>query len=199
VSIVKKDEVFADRRKALEEEFFRKQDQKLIERLRVSESKKALKDALALAGSNLSDAVVDRLVDHGVTAETLTSLTLIPLVAVAWADGTVERKEREAVLRAADEKGIAAGTAAHGLLEAWLSKKPDSKLVRAWEEYIAAIVSTLSAEETKSLKADILDRARQVASAAGGFLGIGPRISAAEQDVLDKLERAFEGPTEPAA
>lgn len=195
MGIVKQDEVLADRRKALEEEFFRKQDQKLIERLRQTESKKALKDALTLAGSNLSDSVVERLVEHGVTVETVTSLTLVPLVAIAWADGTVEKKEREAVLKAAAEKGIAPGTAAHDLLEAWLNKKPDSKLVRAWEEYIAAIVSTLSAEETKLLKTEIVDRARQVASAAGGFLGMGPRISAAEQSVLEKLERAFAGKT----
>jgi hypothetical protein len=32
-----------------------------------------------------------------------------------------------------------------------------------------------------------------VARAAGGFLGIGPKISAAEEEALRRLERAFDG------
>ena len=41
------------------------------------------------------------------------------------------------------------------------------------------------------LKEDVIGRVRQVASAAGGFLGLGRRISAAEQEVLDRLEQSF--------
>jgi hypothetical protein len=41
------------------------------------------------------------------------------------------------------------------------------------------------------LKQDLLGRARGVAEAAGGFLGLGKRISSAEQAVLTELEQAF--------
>jgi hypothetical protein len=39
----------------------------------------------------------------------------------------------------------------------------------------------------------VLDRARAVATAAGGFLGLGAKISPAEEEVLRTLERAFVG------
>jgi hypothetical protein len=43
----------------------------------------------------------------------------------------------------------------------------------------------------QALKQDLLGRARVVAEAAGGFLGLGTRISSAEQAVLTELEQAF--------
>jgi hypothetical protein len=42
------------------------------------------------------------------------------------------------------------------------------------------------------LKTRILGYARDVAQASGGFLGMGPKISAVENEVLQRLERAFD-------
>lgn len=187
------DDVFADRRKALEEEFFHKQDKKLIERLRASAGKKALREALKQSGSHIGDAVVDTLAELGVTAETVASLTLVPLVAVAWADGSLDDKERKAILDAAASMGVQAGGPGYALLQQWLSHKPGARLVCAWEAYVGALSSSLGQTDRESLKADLLGRAREVAQASGGFLGIGPKVSGSEEDMLKRLAHAFDG------
>ncbi len=46
-------------------------------------------------------------------------------------------------------------------------------------------------EEVAALKEGLLDRARAVAGASGGFLGLGPKVSAAEADVIGRLEQVF--------
>ena len=49
----------------------------------------------------------------------------------------------------------------------------------------------MSREEVAVLKESLLDRARAVAGASGGFLGLGSKISNAEADMIGRLERAF--------
>ena len=51
-------------------------------------------------------------------------------------------------------------------------------------------METMSAEDRRFFKGRVLDRARGVAEAAGGFLGIG-KVSPPEQKVLDELASAF--------
>ena len=42
------------------------------------------------------------------------------------------------------------------------------------------------------LKSDLLGRARTVAEAAGGILGLGSKVSKSEQAMLEELAHAFE-------
>jgi hypothetical protein len=51
-------------------------------------------------------------------------------------------------------------------------------------------MASLQGAARDQLKSSSLGRARAVAEAAGGFLGLGS-ISAAEKKMLDQLERAF--------
>jgi hypothetical protein len=45
-------------------------------------------------------------------------------------------------------------------------------------------------QELAALKAGLMERAKAVARASGGFLGVGA-VSSAEQDSIDRLESAF--------
>lgn len=187
------DDAFVDRRKALEEEFFRKQDEKLVQALRTKQEKEALRDALALTGGIVSEALVDTLFEHGVTPKALAALTLVPLVVVAWADGSIEKKEKDAVLQAATSIGVPTDGPGYALLQSWLDAKPPAKLLHAWETYAAALAADLSPVQRERMKADIIERARAVAQAAGGFLGLGTKISTSEEEALKRLEQAFAG------
>ena len=73
----------------------------------------------------------------------------------------------------------------------WLAKKPSRELVTAWKQYVSALLPNLNDNAKQSLKSEILGRAKSVAEAAGGFLGLTARISDAEQRVLDDLEKTF--------
>jgi hypothetical protein len=97
-------EFLGDRKKALEESFFAKQNAAVLERMREKRERDAAIEALSRT-SNIADrAILEKLVELGIDAATWAALSLVPLVEVAWADGDVKAKEREAVLAAAHEQ-----------------------------------------------------------------------------------------------
>ena len=136
--------------------------------------------------------MLGQLVDLDVSSETLAALSLVPLIAVAWADGSLDAKERQAVLAAAEQLGLETKHPGYQLLERWLKQKPDKKLLAAWKGYAATLSQTLSEAAKEALKEELLGRGRAVAEAAGGLLGFGNKVSKSEQAVLDDLERAFD-------
>ena len=180
-------EILSDRRKALEEQFFQKQGEALVERLRTEREGAERKQALASASGIHDDAVLEAIVAADIGTDTLAALGVFPLVAVAWADGRVERREREAVMRAAAAAGLDPGDAAYALLEGWLDQRPDAALRDAWRDFVAALPSDVRAR----LAPELLARARAVAEAAGGFLGLGNKISGEEERVLGELARSL--------
>lgn len=182
------DEFLGDRRKALEESFFAKESEKLREALQEKEQAQAKRQALSAASGITDDAVLEELIALDIRSDTLAALSLVPLVEVAWADGTIEDDERSAILSAAKEAGLSGESAA--LLDGWLVTRPSHEVVSAWKDYVAALASTMDAAAKDKLKQDLLGRARTVAESAGGFLGIG-KISIEEEAKLEALARAF--------
>jgi hypothetical protein len=184
-------DLLGDRGKALEESFFAKQNEALRQRLREAEETKAKREALSAASSVTDDGLLDKLVALNLPGETLAALSLVPLVVVAWADGSIDDKERSAVLSAAEEAGMSKQGVSYQLLEQWLAERPPPEMLAKWKDYIDALSATLSEEARQVLKSTLLGRARGIAEAAGGFLGMGQRVSSAERAVLEELERAF--------
>jgi hypothetical protein len=137
------------------------------------------------------DALIDRLLALGLQPETVLALQLVPLAAVAWADGQIEPREKAAVLKAAAAEGIAPDTIAGQMLEKWLAQQPPAELVEAWKRPLRGVWPKLSVSEREEIRASALQRARSVAEAAGGFLGLTSRISPEEKAVLDDLARAL--------
>jgi hypothetical protein len=185
------EEFLGDRRKALEEEFFAKQNQRLLRQLRETTAAKARHEALAAASGITDAAVLAQLAAVDLSSETMAALALVPLVEVAWADGALDAKERSALLAAAEHAGLSNDSASYQLLEQWLREQPSPKLLAAWKAYVAGLSRTLDGHAKAALKQDLLGRARVIAEAAGGILGLGKRISSAEQAVLTELEQAF--------
>ncbi|MGH7855895.1 MAG: hypothetical protein ACREQY_01095 [Candidatus Binatia bacterium] len=185
------DDLFSERKKSLEEEFFARQNEKLKRELRDKEQGKARKDALAAASGIQDERVLERLVAIDIGPEALAALSLVPLVQVVWADGSIDEKERAAVFAAAEKQGLARGEAAYRLLEGWLTERPREELMTTWKEYAAALAGRLGEDERKALREEIVGRARLVAEAAGGLLGFGSKVSKAEEAVLRELEQAL--------
>lgn len=182
-----------ERRTGLEEAFFAQQNEILRQRLRQADEDKAKRDALAAASGISDPAVLESLGKLGIGAETLAALALVPVVIVAWADGHIDAQERAAVLQAAEGAGVGKGGTAYPILEGWLKERPPPAVLETWKSYTRALAGTLDAGARDKLKADLLGRARAVAEATGGFMGMGQRVSAGEKAALDDLERAFAG------
>jgi hypothetical protein len=179
-----------DRVRSLEDEFFRKEDERAIQRLREMREKEATREALGKAAGLTDQAVLDRLMALGVRPEIASALAVVPLLEVAWADGSLDAKERQIVLDRAEKVGIASGSAAHDLLRGWLERKPEPALLTAWTEMVRGLTQRMDPREAAALRSQLVERAQAVARASGGFLGVGS-VSAAERDMIDRLEAAF--------
>jgi hypothetical protein len=177
--------------KALSDSFFAAENARVLQELRAAtireEKKKEFREYLNID----NDEVLEALVELSVEPETLVAFTLVPLVEVAWADGEIQPKERDAIVKAAIERGVEEGSPTHTLLKNWLQKAPDPKLLETWKGYIEELMTSLGDRTRAHMKSGILGRARAIAEAAGGFLGVAS-ISAAEKKMLEELERAFE-------
>ncbi len=184
------DRILDDHRRALEDAFFARQNAELLARLRAGGDDGH--GALATATGVSDQAALSRLAELGVTPEAAAALTLLPMAAVAWADGGVSVAERGAVVQAAERAGVLPGSPASELLEGWLREAPSPALIAAWKAYAHALAAPATAEERAKLVEAVLGRARTVAEAEGGFFGLGRRISAAEQGLLDDLRQALQ-------
>jgi hypothetical protein len=185
------DRQLRDRGNALEEEFFRKQNAELVARLRATEARDQARQHMAAATGISDQAVIDELLDHGVTHATVAALALAPLVAVAWADRRLEEKERRAVLQEGAQAGVNPGTAEYELLESWLSEQPPASLMSTWATYARLIGESLGTDQRKEFRQTLLHRCELIANAAGGFAGIG-RLSAEERAVINQIEAALQ-------
>jgi F420-dependent oxidoreductase-like protein len=184
-------EILRERSRSLEDEFFRREDARLKENLRHAAQRESAREVLTRASGIKNPKVVDRLIDLDIHPETVTALSLVPLVEVAWADGSLDAKERSAILERVDETEFAPGSPARALLEGWLTRKPEPKLMNAWTHLVEGLAEQMTREEVAALKKGLLERARAVAGASGGFLGVGAKISTAEANVISRLESAF--------
>ncbi len=187
-------ELLADISHALEENFYRKQDDALLEYLRSQDDEDSRRARIAEIAQIDDGKALDSLIQAGVTAESFIALNLYPLVRVAWADGEISEPERDAVLRAAADEGISVETPNYRLLQAWLEECPGPALQTAWQDYARALIQVLDATNLATVRNSTLKRARQVAHAAGGFLGLVNPISKNEELVLLDLAHAFEKP-----
>jgi tellurite resistance protein len=178
------------RSKTLEDLFFLKQDEILMEDFHRMQAMKETKESLSKVSGIADDEILQKFVDLGIRPETLASLALVPLIEVAWADGSVEKEEKEAVLKAAGHLGFSKDSVDFSLLKQWLSHQPTEDLFHAWEHYMQGLCEVLTAPQKAALKKDLIGHARQVAQASGGFLGINT-ISKSEQAILDRLNSVF--------
>jgi tellurite resistance protein len=182
-----------DQQHALEDAFYREDTETYRGQLELRQAEKDALEDLATASGISDEAVLRRLAGLGIRADTLAALTLIPLIEVAWADGKMDDREREAILFGAESTGISRESPSHGLLRIWIEDRPAPDLVDAWSEFIRALCREFSEEQRGRLQRNLLGRARRVAEAAGGFLGLGSKVSKEERAVLESLARAFPG------
>jgi len=181
-------DIFHDRERAEESAYFQQRDAKLIDaihqRAKLSEIAHALGEKLQVD----NPALLQRIINLGVTRDTAAAFILAPLVQVAWIDGNVSAAERDTILRLASERGVAAGSADHAQLRAWLDVRPPDTLYETALDAIAVGLSVLPPNEAEQRVAGIIATSEAVAEASGGLaklLHLHRGISPQEQSVLD--------------
>lgn len=170
---------------------FYNRDKQLMEAFRDRLNQLERRQQLQHVSDIRDEALLDRLLGLGITAECLAALGLVPLVWVAWADGEVAAEERDRIVAMARAAGIEPHNGRYPLLEHWLKRRPGPEVVAAWQDYIQQLRETMAGEDFETLRREILERAGDVARASGGLLGFGEKISPTEQAVLAELQHAF--------
>lgn len=184
------EDAFRSRERALENQFFRAVDRALVERMQAELAAEDARTKLREATGITNEKLLDELLDSGIDQATLVAFVLLPLAEVAWADGQVQEAERQLVVNTALSLGQAADSPGLELLIHWLDTRPADELFPIWCEYASRVVGSLSRVSQRELSALLLRRARSVATAAGGILGVGS-MSAAERQVIQRVQQAL--------
>jgi hypothetical protein len=181
-----------ERGQALEEEYFRRKDRELIEKMRAKAAAEAAQQSLGASAGVSDAALVSELLALGFTPETISLLPLVPVLQVAWAEGGVTPVERDLVEKLATARGIAPGSPADAQLMDWLANKPSEEVFAGASRLIGAMLAE-GATIVADLNADTLvSYCEQVAAASGGFLGRG-RVSADERGLLSSIAADLKG------
>jgi hypothetical protein len=184
-------DTFKKRGTALEDEFFHRVDEKLVKRLREQWQHDRDVESLKRETRITDESVIEALLDAGILPGMIQVMMLVPAIHVAWANGFVEKPERDAVLRAANSIGIDDSSTTGHLLLLWLEREPKPELFQAWWDYIVALTGVLDIAAYRHLHDTAVGTAKDIAEATGGFLGIHS-ISAEEQTAIDQIDDAFQ-------
>jgi hypothetical protein len=178
------DDSLSDRRRTHEEEYFRKKDRELVDKIRqAAAADQARRDMGTKTGLNDPD-LLRELQALGFTPETVSLLPLVPIIQVAWAEGGITPAERRLLLELARDRGIEAGSAADKQLSDWLDRRPSADVFSRATRLIGAMLAT---EAPRDLNAeDLVKHCERIAAASGGILGIG-RVSAEERATLERI------------
>jgi hypothetical protein len=160
-------DIFRDRERGEEQAYFRREDAKLIAKLRQKAQLSEIAHALAEKLHGDEPALLERIQKLGVTLDTGSAFILAPLVEVAWVDGKVSDAERDTILDIAKQRGVEPGSADYHQLLDWLAHRPSDEVFRTALEAIRIGLSVLPPDESEQRIATIIKACEDVAQAAG--------------------------------
>ncbi len=184
-------DLLKERERGAEGDHFRREDAKLIEKMRERARVGEIATALA-AKLRVDDAeLLRRVTDLGLDQETGPAILFAPVVQVAWAEGSVTDAERAQVLELAVSRGLTPGMPAHDKLLEWLRQRPSEALFETALEVMRVGFSVLPPSERDERIRALVAACRRVAEASGGglarLIGMGDAVSGDENMVLDAI------------
>ena len=184
-------DAFAERGRTLEDDYFWRKEKEVIEKMRRNAAAEAERRRLGEQSGVADEEVLRDLQELGYTPETMMLLHLVPLIQMAWAEGSVSDRERDLIVKAARSRGIEAGSSADRQLSSWLTQHPSQELFDKTLRAIRAILQAGSPEANAAGERDLLSLATAIASASGGILGFGA-VSEDERQLLAHISDVLE-------
>lgn len=178
--------ILSDIKKAKEEEYFRKQEQELIEKMRQHALKEQERQELSEFFFVEDAEVLDALQELGYSRDTIFLLFLVPVIHVGWIDGSVTEKEREAILEIAKQRGMEEGSPAEAKLLDWLNNRPSDEFFEKTLRLIHNILETRPPVVQQIREQSLAHYCSVVANTSGGFLGFG-KVSKAQRELINKI------------
>lgn len=181
------DNPLSDRGRTLEEDYFRKRDQELIEKMRRAAAADAKRRDLTASTGLQDPELISEVEALGFGPETIALLPLLPLLEVAWAEGGVSREERALIIQLARSRGISDGTVADQQLTGWLDHRPSPDVFARAARLVRAMLTAVGSDQTAMMTAkDLLKYSENIAAASGGVFGM-KKISAEERALIQRI------------
>ena len=175
-----------------EEEYFRRKDRELVEKLRQAGEASAARRALEASSGIHDPEMLQELEALGFTPDTVSLLPIVPIVQVAWAEAGVSDDERALIVQFARERGVADGSVADQQLQLWLTERPSEEVFSRATRLIRAMLDHPEGQAKPLTIEDLVHRCEEIAAASGGILGFG-KISGQERALLGRIQSALKG------
>jgi hypothetical protein len=178
---------FAEREHWLEEEYFGRKNQELIQKLRERRARETDRQKMAEMMGVDDQEVLEALQDLGYTSETIPLLHIVPLVDVAWTEGGVADREREMIFKIAEARGVRPDGVAYETLSHWMENKPSERFFENSLLAIRIVLDLLPEEQRRASRRDLIAYCNQIASAvSSGIFGPG-RIFDEERELISHI------------
>jgi hypothetical protein len=175
-----------------EEEYFRRKDRELVEKMRQAAEADASRRALESTSGIHDPVMLQELEALGFTPDTVSLLPLVPIVQVAWAEGGVSDNERKLIVEFARGRNIREGSAADRQLFAWLEERPSEEVFARATRLIRAMLDRPDGQTGAWSIDDLIHHCEEIAEASGGVLGFR-RISGEEKALLGRIQAVLKG------
>ncbi len=180
------------RARSKEDEYFLRAEAELLETIRARAAKEAERRALGEYHGVQDEVILKAFEEAGYDRETVQILHLVPILQVAWVDGEVSKAERAEILKIAAARNVVEGTPVHAKLLSWLDAPPPPRFFERTMEIISRLLELFPAEKREALQSDVMAASLSVASASGGFLGLGSKVSVDEKALIESFAAGFE-------
>ena len=179
-------DIFSERERGMETEYFLKREQELLakmrERVALEEDRKQMAAAIGVA----DEEVLEALQDLGYHADTVKLLSVIPLVQVAWAEGGVSDGERELIYEVAAARGVMEGTTAYDKLNELLASEPPQAFFDNSLRAVNYLFESLPEDQRADSRQNLVEYCTKIAEVSGGILGFR-KISDEERMAIARI------------
>ncbi len=137
--------------------------------------------------------LIARLEHLGIDQASYRAIALLPLVEVAWADGAVQRAEKDLIVKAAEENYFDMGDGAR-ILQGWLDRRPSEEYFAKGRELLVALAQRdagIGSDMGGETLVGLIDLCERVAASAGGLFGLAFTVEALEKDAIRDISRAL--------
>ncbi len=155
------------------------------------DQRQSLLNELANESGIHNPALLEELLRYEIKPDLIRALELSPLFFVAWADGDMDLGEDQFIHEHLRRLDSPLSGASYRLVCHWFNVPPAPEYFAAWQVYMRGKCSAMEVEEREAMEQELMRLVRKLAHSSGGFLGLGSKVSNAEQRQLKKLERVF--------
>lgn len=175
-----------------EEEYFHRLNAELINQMRRAAQLQEEERRMSEASRITDHKILGMLENLGYNHTTIELVHLVPLLQVAWVDGSVSKAERQRILQIAGLRGLKESSPAGGQLAAWLEQRPPEEFFQGTLRAIQVFLGSLPEDQRQVFKETLVQSCKDVAFASCGLRGWKDRICAAKRKLIQEIRTVLD-------